>query len=148
MRRNRRIRAASAALIAVAALTAGPTRAYATSSPPDTNPQAPPTRELSEPAGRYYYECVSPSGTSYWLKSGEPTTNCQGSYLKRYINGNLVATYHLSVGGAPGRNVNKSDLDCIIAIVGTSAAILSLNGSIVGWAVSYTHLTLPTTPYV
>lgn len=61
----------------------------------------------SEPAGQYYYSCTATNGSVYWLTPGEPTTNCRGSYLGKYINGARVASYNLTEGGMraapPGR---------------------------------------------
>lgn len=121
---SRRRRAATAAAATVLAFGAIGTANAADSLTP------------REAAGQYYYECVLTNGTSYWLKSGEPTTNCKGSYLHRYINGKLVANIHLTPNGAIATEYHfDPSAECVLGITTTAYAILTANGK-VAWVMA------------
>lgn len=93
----------------------------------------------SEPAGQYYYSCTATNGSVYWLTPGEPTTNCRGSYLGKYINGARVASYNLTEGGmrAAPRAEQLAVIDCMLAAVGATTAVLTTAGT-AGWLLSAT----------
>ena len=86
--------------------------------------------EPREPAGQYTYVCISTSGSSYILAPGAALSTCKGSYLHKYINGVKVLTIPLTGYGTPV-NPNSVSMDCLIAIVGTGASVLTLGG---GWS--------------
>ncbi len=74
--------------------------------------------------GNYEYICIGTDGNSWSLASGEATTDCHGSFLHKYINGSLVAIYHLAYGGGAVSTWTWTS-GCIIG-VSTSVAALVL----------------------
>jgi hypothetical protein len=81
-----------------------------------------PAPAQAEPTGQYYYECISTTGTSYWIWPGQTLRCTNASYLKTYINGSLVNTKHLTPNGteasitpAQARQAGK----CLLAIGAT-----------------------------
>ncbi|GAA5025192.1 hypothetical protein GCM10023258_17980 [Terrabacter aeriphilus] len=81
----------------------------------------------AEPAGQYYYECIGVNGSSYFLQKGALLSSCKGSYLKKYINGNLVKTMRLTGYGTPAKNVTIS-FGCFVALVGAGSLIIGTDG--------------------
>ncbi|WP_456697947.1 hypothetical protein [Aeromicrobium sp. P5_D10] len=78
----------------------------------------------AEPSGNYDYVCVSTNGTSYTMADGEKLSNCKGSYLQKYINGQQVETVHLTGQGTPA-SPNQLDGYCIVGLaLGGTAAIV------------------------
>lgn len=78
----------------------------------------------AEPSGNYEYVCVSTSGSSYSMADGEKLTNCKGSYLQQYINGQQVDTIPLT-GDGTRADPDKLDGYCLIglALDGTLAVV-------------------------
>ncbi|WP_157780450.1 hypothetical protein [Leifsonia xyli] len=81
----------------------------------------------------YSYNCVLTNGSSYFLKPGTPLTMCKGSRLQMYYNGRVAYTYYLKLNGQPG-NPKRASLDCIIAIAGAAAGLVSTTSGIAVWA--------------
>lgn len=90
-----------------------------------------PVAPMMDPTGYYYYECISSMGTGYWLKPGEKTSNCKGSYLKAYISGNLARTISLTPAGTPAKKYkfNRST-ECLLSIGVTAYGILTASGKV------------------
>ncbi|MBG6215316.1 hypothetical protein RCH23_003256 [Cryobacterium sp. CAN_C3] len=76
----------------------------------------------ASPTGQYDWMCVLTSGYTYFLPNGEPLSNCKGSYLKRYLNGQQVQSYRLAYGGGA---VNYKAEGCLIAVIGGILAVMS-----------------------
>lgn len=89
--------------------------------------------EAPAQASAYSYNCVATNGSSYFLKPGTPLTSCKGSRLQMYYNGRVAYTYSLTLNGQPG-NPARASLDCIIAIAGTGAGLVSTNTGVGVWA--------------
>ncbi len=122
MRLREKTLTAAACAIAVACASGG--AALASPAQPD------------EDTGHYYYECVPTNGTSYWLQPGEKTTNCKGSYLHQYINGQLVQNIHLTPDGEVATEYQfDPSVECVIGITTTAYGILTANGT-VAWVMA------------
>lgn len=66
--------------------------------------------------GQYEYICIGTDGNSWSLRAGEPTTNCHGSYLHKYINGVKVASYRLALGGGIAAPRPAWNTGCVLAV--------------------------------
>lgn len=66
--------------------------------------------------GQYEYICIGADGSSWSLRAGEPTTDCHGSYLHKYINGVKVASYRLALGGGIAAPRPAWSAGCVIAV--------------------------------
>ena len=84
------------------------------------------TSAQAEPAGQYYYECVTSAGWSYFLRPGERLSTCKGSSLHVYINGRMVKNIRLTGYGKPAKPF-KMSRDCVVAVVG--AGIVAMDPS-------------------
>ncbi|KFF58627.1 hypothetical protein JF66_17150, partial [Cryobacterium sp. MLB-32] len=65
--------------------------------------------------GNYEYNCVLTSGYSYFMSSGEPLTNCKGSYLQKYLDGRQLDSVALAYGGGAASTFNWS-VGCILSV--------------------------------
>jgi hypothetical protein len=61
------------------------------------------------------------------MQSGAALNTCRGSYLQVYISGRMIRTIPLNGYGTPV-NPASVDIDCVIAILGTGATVLTLDG--------------------
>lgn len=85
-------------------------------------------------AGDYEHICQLTNGTSWSLASGEPTTNCHGSYLQKYIEGNLVANYNLVYdGGATSTPSIVVGVSCMLSIAGAVGLLFWPPSGAVEW---------------
>ena len=137
----------AAATIAVGGLVGVSAPAQAAESPsaiagtaPSIAPLAGPITTVSDPVvtpdntGEYEYICQMPDGNSWSLQVGEPTTDCHGSYLQKYINGSMVANYKLVYdGGGYYSDVPPFPYGCAIAIAGAYLLVLYPPTSGVAW---------------
>jgi hypothetical protein len=84
----------------------------------------------------YEYICQLADGNSWSLSSGEPTDDCHGTYLQKYINGSMVANYNLTLcrrqrgQHPPGYPVSD---DCALALFGTVGLVLFPPTGAVAW---------------
>lgn len=76
---------------------------------------------MSPQTGEYEYICIMPDGNSWSLYVGEPTTDCHGSFMHKYINGSMVA--NISLAPQPASSINPHAWDCIFALAGSVALI-------------------------
>ena len=83
-----------------------------------------PVAAHAEPAGQYSYVCISSVGSSNTLRDGERLSNCRGTYLKKYINGNMVSSLRLNAAGTEGRSLTRAEIECIIAFVPVGGGII------------------------
>lgn len=81
----------------------------------------------------YSYNCVLTNGSSYFLKPGTLLRTCQGSRLQMYYNGRVAHTYYLTLNGQPG-NPARASLDCIVALAGTGAGLVTTTSGLGVWA--------------
>jgi hypothetical protein len=86
-----------------------------------------PTAAQAEPAGQYYYQCIGTNGASYFLAKGARLDSCKGSYLKKYINGNLITTVRLTGLGTPAKKV-LFPTQCFIEIAGAGLLAVGTDG--------------------
>jgi hypothetical protein len=49
--------------------------------------------------GNYEYNCVGADGSSYFLASGAPLTDCKGQFLQKYLDGSMLDSIDLAYGG-------------------------------------------------
>lgn len=69
--------------------------------------------------GDYEYICQMPDGNSWSLQVGEATSDCHGSFLQKYINGEMVANYPLVYdGGSVYSGVPPFPWACALGIYG------------------------------
>jgi len=78
----------------------------------------------AEPTGQYTYVCIASDGSSNTLRDGERLSNCKGSYLKKYINGNLVSSLRLNADATEGRSLTRAEIECVIAFVPVGGGII------------------------
>ncbi|KFF58007.1 hypothetical protein JF66_21835, partial [Cryobacterium sp. MLB-32] len=83
-----------------------------TASQPSPNNSA---EMFSTQTGNYEYNCVLTSGYSYFMSSGEPLTNCKGSYLQKYLDGRQLDSVALAYGGGAASTFNWS-VGCILSV--------------------------------
>ncbi|UOE43167.1 hypothetical protein [Agromyces larvae] len=132
--------------LAIAAMTfLAPTAVYA-ATPEPAPTVAPLTANLTvvgpaapEPVavpmtGEYEYICQMPDGNSWSLQVGEPTTDCHGSYLQKYINGSMVANYHLAYGGGAAQ-VPPWNTGCVLAVASGVALFVFPPTGATAWVV-------------
>ena len=118
--------AANAATLAPASIT-GSHEATSTTAP------TPPALTPFE-TGEYDYFCLGADGSGFWLSQGEPTTNCHGSYLLKYIDGNQVGSYNLAYGGGAAQTP-PWDIGCVLALAGGVALFIYPPTGAVAWVV-------------
>lgn len=85
--------------------------------------------------GQYEYICIGSDGSSWSLRIGEPTTDCHGSYLLKYINGVQVASYRLSIGGGIAAPVAPWSTGCVVAVASGVALFLFPPTGATAWVV-------------
>lgn len=90
---------------------------------------------MTTQTGEYEYICIGTDGSSWSLASGEPTTDCHGSYLHKYINGVMVANYHLAYGGGAAQNP-PGNIGCVLAIAGTVSLFYFPPTGVAAWVVN------------
>ncbi|MDQ2791429.1 MAG: hypothetical protein M3Y73_17635, partial [Actinomycetota bacterium] len=115
---------AVAGLMVTVPANAATSSAQTVSSKSATTPasRAPtPHASPNEATGQYYWNCVGVDGSSYFLAPGAPTTDCKGSYLQKYLDGNQLAVYHLAYGGGAA---SETGFGCILATAGGVLLIL------------------------
>ncbi|MBF4562874.1 hypothetical protein ITJ43_12085 [Microbacterium sp. VKM Ac-2870] len=84
--------------------------------------------------GQYEYICQMPDGNSWSLYVGEQTTDCKGSFLQKYINGNMVANYPLVYnGGGYYSSVPPFPWGCALAIYGGLMLVIYPPETAVAW---------------
>lgn len=83
--------------------------------------------------GEYEYICIGADGSSWSLRVGEPTSDCHGTFLHKYINGVQVANYKLSVTGAVIEHPQPDALACVLVIAGGVVGVLATDGTLL-WA--------------
>lgn len=93
------------------------------------------TTGLLPKTGQYEYICIGIDGNSWSLASGEPTTDCHGSYLHKYINGVMVANYHLAYGGGAAQNP-PGNIGCVLAIAGAVSLFYFPPTGVAAWVVN------------
>ncbi|MDG4809428.1 hypothetical protein O7634_21995 [Micromonospora sp. WMMD1120] len=118
---------ASAATVAPAASTTKEHRAT-TDVPPI--PLAPTALDT----GEYDYFCLGADGSGFWLSQGEPTTNCHGSYLLKYIDGNQVGSYNLAYGGGAAQTP-PWNTGCVLALASGVALFIFPPSGATAWVV-------------
>lgn len=105
-------------LLAVGVLALAPQRASAAGA--------------SDPAGTYYYQCIHGTGQSYFLRPGERLNTCKGSYLQKFIHGNLVSSTPWTSAGTPadpqGMAKLTAGLGCVVAVVANGVIVLTTKG--------------------
>ncbi|MEU5672353.1 hypothetical protein ACGF3C_23200 [Micromonospora sp. NPDC047762] len=84
--------------------------------------------------GEYDYFCLGADGSGFWLSQGEPTTNCHGSYLLKYIDGNQVGSYNLAYGGGAAQTP-PWNTGCVLALAGGVALFIFPPTGAVAWVV-------------
>jgi RHS repeat-associated protein len=101
--------------------------AYASCSPVSAN-------DPSGLSGDYEYVCQNADGTSWSMAAGQPTSDCNGTYLQTYIDGSLVSTESLAYGseGGPGGNVSWG---CTVAVGSAIAVGVWTPPSVLAWIV-------------
>ncbi|MDN4612929.1 hypothetical protein P5G50_00575 [Leifsonia sp. F6_8S_P_1B] len=73
---------------------------------------------VADPSVSYYsYNCVSPTGSSYFMKPGENLVNCKGSYLQKYISGKMVKSVGLKYNGGAKVKVTGAGW-CVASLTG------------------------------
>lgn len=126
-------------LVVVGAVVAPQAANAATDDPPPAVSISGDASELAAPAllatGQYEYICIGIDGSSWSLRAGEPTKDCHGSYLHKYINGSLVKIYRLSATGQVIAHPTRDGVSCLLAVAGGFTAFLNPVGDIV-WAAS------------
>ncbi|WP_344405838.1 hypothetical protein [Dactylosporangium fulvum] len=82
--------------------------------------------------GEYEYNCIGVDGSSFWLSPGRPTTDCHGSYLQKYLDGNLLASYNLAYGGGAAQNP-PWNTGCVLAIASGVALFVFPPTGVAAW---------------
>ena len=110
-----------AVVVALSTLVA-PSAASAQSEP--TAVQSP-TSAAVQPAstGEYEYICLGTDGSSYSMASGAPLSDCKGSYLQKYINGQQVDSISLS-GNGEVASVPADKVQCVIWLGKTAGGMV------------------------
>ena len=108
--------------------------AEATVSAPAASNESRTSDPLIARTGDYEYVCVLTDGRLYSMAAGEPTTNCKGSYLQKYLDGRLLSTYHLAYGGGASTEFQWTS-GCILATASGVLLIMSPGGTVV-WYLS------------
>lgn len=80
----------------------------------------------------YYYMCVGNTG-EYLIEPGQPTTDCHGHHLQYFYGTYLIESISLTAAGTPATDLTRADVNCLIAAVGATAAVLTVEGTVV-WA--------------
>lgn len=119
--------AANAATVAPASSITGSQEATNATAP---SPLAP--KEIQ--TGEYDYFCLAADGSGFWLSQGEATTNCHGSYLLKYIDGNQVGSYNLAYGGGAAQTP-PWNTGCVLALAGGVALFIYPPTGAVAWVV-------------
>ena len=89
--------------------------------------------------GEYEYICQQVNGTHWSLASGQPATDCHGSYLQKYINGQMVGNYSLQYyagnGGPvpPGTQMSQA---CVLAAAGVAVLIINPPTGATAWVLT------------
>lgn len=100
-----------AAVVALSTIVA-PSAASAQSAPA-TAQVAPSVAVQPASTGDYEYICVGTDGSSYSMANGAPLSDCKGSYLQKYINGQQVDSISLTGTGAVA-SVPADKVQCVI----------------------------------
>ncbi|MBM2615595.1 hypothetical protein JIG36_08455 [Actinoplanes sp. LDG1-06] len=119
--------------VAAFALAAGVFAPQAANAAPAAAAPAPAT-PVAAATGEYDYYCIGVDGSSYMLRPGQATTDCHGSYLKKYINGNQVASYHLAYGGGAAQTV-QWNTGCVLAVASGVALFVYPPSGATAWIV-------------
>lgn len=64
------------------------------------------------------------NSSSWSLRVGEPTTDCHGTFLHKYINGTMVGNYKLSVSGQVIDFPQADGHNCLMATVAGAFGVL------------------------
>jgi hypothetical protein len=143
-------KAAPAALLAALLVVSVPTVASAAEPTPESPAAA--TAASSEAnavdatvapraTGQYEWVCVGTDGNSYSMTPGEPTSNCHGSYLQKYLDGSQLATYNLAYNGQ-GELADPDANSCVLGMAGNMMLIIFPPTSIEGWVSAATGVGL------
>lgn len=84
--------------------------------------------------GDYEYVCVGIDGNSYSMAQGEPTWNCKGSYLQKYLDGRQLAVYSLDGAGNPA-STPPFETGCVLAVASGVALFVFPPTGAVAWVV-------------
>ncbi|WP_136028482.1 hypothetical protein [Microbacterium sp. PF5] len=120
----------AAACIAIGAAVAPQAASAATSAQTEVR-TASPIGSATMSTGQYEYICIGSDGSSWSLRVGEPTTDCHGSFLHKYISGVMVANYKLSVTGTVIDHPKPDPIGCLMSIVSGVFGVLSADGSLI-----------------
>lgn len=88
----------------------------------------------ADPAGTVQWQCLGTDGVMNPVPPGQPLNSCKGAYLKKYIDGKNVQNVNLTSAGTPADGMSKKEANCLVALVGATAAVLSVEGTVV-WVV-------------
>ncbi|MEU8258107.1 hypothetical protein AB0C06_28020 [Micromonospora inaquosa] len=117
---------------ASSAAAAAPAGNITTSHVATTSTVPAPSAPLAIQTGEYEYNCIGTDGSSFWIGPGRPTTDCHGSYLQKYLDGNLLATYNLAYGGGAAQNP-PWNTGCVLAIAGGVALFVFPPTGVAAW---------------
>lgn len=95
-----------------------------------------PVAAHAEPAGQYSYICISSDGSSNTLRDGEKLSNCKGTFLKKYINGQMVSSLRLNLSGTEGRPFTRGEILCMISFIpvgGNVVRVIKVGGKLASY---------------
>ncbi|CAD5991786.1 conserved exported protein of unknown function [Agreia sp. COWG] len=110
--------AAVMAITPTAAYAATDTTTHWTATTANLRPSVPEqglSAEADETTGDYEYNCVADDGSSYFMSDGEVLTDCKGSFLQKYLDGNMLESVELSYGGGAVSSAPSASDGCIVA---------------------------------
>jgi hypothetical protein len=88
---------------------------------------ATPALATASTTGQYEWVCVLANGSSYSMVNGEPTTNCKGSYLQKYLNGVQLQVISLTGGGVQA----TATITCVLAVTAGVLLVFTPGGGLV-----------------
>lgn len=92
-------------------------------APANPAPVVAPAAVAPAGTGDYEWMCVGIDGSIYSMAPGEPTSNCKGSYLQKYLDGRQLATYNLAYNGN-GSLADPEAGSCVLSLAVEGAALV------------------------